>query len=118
MRLVYAEFLQKERRLLREAGEKLADGWCGAVWALEGDHDYKRDCLELANVNAVQCCSHCPADNTHCPWFHFVPGARWAKGIYATRALRCALFQMVGVGIWSVYPDWMHDKHLGTDKVQ
>ncbi len=103
--------------MLREAGEKLADGWCGAVWALEGDHDYKRDCLELANVNAVQCCSHCPADNTHCPWFHFVPGARWAKGIYATRALRCALFQMVGVGIWSVYPDWMHDKHLGTDKV-
>ncbi len=23
----------------------------------------------------------------------------------------------MGLGITSVYPDWMHDKHLGTDKV-
>lgn len=96
----------------------MADGWCGSVWVVAGDHDYKRDCLELANVNAGECCSHCPASNKKVPWFHFSAGAKWVKAIFTERMLLCVLFQnMVGLGILSVYPDWMHDKHLGTDKV-
>jgi len=87
------------------------------VWAVIGDHDYKRDCLELANVNSTQCCSHCPANNKSVPWFHFKPSATWAQRIFEARTLACALFQMLGLGILSVYPDWMHDKPLGTDKV-
>ena len=103
---------------MSEAGQPLADGWCGVVWAVQGDHDYKRDCLQLANVNAAKCCSHCPADNGKTPWFHFSPGAKWAKSIYTKRWLACPLFQnMAGLGILAVYPDWMHDKLLGTDKV-
>ena len=87
------------------------------MWAVIGDHDYKRDCLELANVTSTQCCSHCPANNKSVPWFHFKPSATWAQRIFEARTLACALFQMLGLGILSVYPDWMHDKPLGTDKV-
>ena len=35
-----------------QAGELLADGWFGCVWGLVGDHDYKRDCLELPNISS------------------------------------------------------------------
>ena len=31
-------------------------------------------------------------------------------------ALRCNLMNIIGVSRLSVYPDWMHDKNLGTDK--
>ena len=31
-------------------------------------------------------------------------------------ALNCKLMDMIGVTRLSIYPDWMHDKNLGTDK--
>ena len=31
-------------------------------------------------------------------------------------ALNCKLMDMIGVSRLSIYPDWMHDKNLGTDK--
>ena len=31
-------------------------------------------------------------------------------------ALNCKLMDMIGVNRLSIYPDWMHDKNLGTDK--
>ena len=30
---------------------------------------------------------------------------------------KCRLFTIVGVTVYSLHPDWMHAKHLGTDKV-
>jgi hypothetical protein len=103
-----------------KAGEWLADGWSAVVWAIIGDHDYKRDVLELANVNASKCCSHCPASRRAFPWMDFSLTANWIDAIYkGLNDLKCVLLRKsAGLGIHSVYPDWMHDKYLGTDKVQ
>ena len=84
-----------------------------------GDHDYKRDVLELANVNAARPCSHCPCDRQDTPWFDFSLTAKWISKTYQDGLdLKCMLLRMsCGLSILAVYPDWMHDKYLGTDKV-
>ncbi len=102
-----------------QAGEFLADGWFGCVWSLLGDHDYKRDCLGTPNVNSVNCCAHCPANNSSSPWFDFRKSAKWVKECYEAGAvaMTCKLFTIVGVTRLSIYGDWMHDRPLGTCKV-
>ena len=106
-----------------KAGMLLAEGWSACVFGLFGDQDYKRDCLKLPNVNSVNCCAHCPANNSSVPWFDFRRNALWPASIYSreqwlsTQWCTCELFAITGVSIFSIYPDWMHDKHLGTDKV-
>ena len=104
---------------MSQAGEWLADGWGACVWAVIADHDHKRDVLQLANVNSGKPCSHCPADRKNCPWWDFSLDAKWSKETY-TKACDLAspiLRMVIGVSILSVFPDWMHDKYLGTDKV-
>ena len=100
------------------AGEWLANGWGACVWAVIGDHDYKRDVLKLANINACSPCSHCPCDRRGVPWFDFSWYAKWCDLVYDfTFELICELLRMsAGLSILSVQPDWMHDKYLGTDK--
>ena len=101
----------------------LAGGYFACVWALTGDQDYKRDCLQLANVSSGKPCTHCPANTSTCPWYDFRPTAVWASKIYTllawlqTEWTKCSIFLTKGVSNMSVYPDWMHDKNLGTDKV-
>ncbi len=57
------------------------------------------------------------------PWFDFRPDATWVSNILSvqewatSRWNRCELFKLLGVTILSLYPDWMHDKNLGSDKV-
>ena len=100
-----------------KARTKLADGWSGLVYGLLGDHDYKRDCLLLNNINSSQPCTHCKCNKTDTPWFDFSLVAKWIFSPWNT-ILRCSLFgQEVGLSRKSVWPDWMHDKYLGTDKV-
>ena len=107
-----------------QAGEFLADGFGAVVWGLFGDQDYKRDCLRLPNVNSNTPCDHCPANVSDVPWFDFRDGAAWVSRIYtqlqwkaAGLDKKCFLFGIVGVTNLSIYPDWMHDKNLGSDKV-
>ena len=108
---------------LCQAGQWLANGYCACVWALLGDQDYKRDCLLLPNVNSNMPCAHCPCNTTDVPWFDFRRQALWVGQIIgsdqwlASAWNLCELFKMKGVSILSVYPDWMHDKNLGSDKV-
>ena len=40
----------------------LADGWSALVYGLLGDHDYKRDCLLLNNINSANPCFKCKAN--------------------------------------------------------
>ena len=89
------------------------------MWAIIGDHDHKRDVLGLANVNSGKPCSHCPCDRKGTPWWDFSLSAEWARKVYNIAVdLSCVLLRMsAGLSILSVYPDWMHDKYLGTDKV-
>ncbi len=106
-----------------QAGEYLADGLSACIWAIIGDQDYKRDCLLLPNVSSGTPCAHCPCNNHAVPWFDFRPQAAWV-GLICTLMQwmnsqwnRSELFKIIGVTILTVYPDWMHDKNLGTDKV-
>ena len=95
----------------------LADGFCATNYFMTGDHDYKRDCLLLENINSTLCCSHCKANRTTIPWFDFSLFARWTTSP-STKELLCPLFgPELGLSRKNVAPDWMHDKYLGTDKV-
>ena len=101
----------------------LAGGYFCPVWDLIGDLDYWRDKLKLANSKANMPCCLCPCSSTITPWYHFSPGARWMQLIYdiigfqAAGWSNCWLFQIPGVTVYTLHPDWMHGKHLGSDKV-
>lgn len=83
-----------------------------------GDNDYKRDVMEMINI-AKGLCNYCPGNKSTCPWFDFDLDAKWAKRIYKPYELACKLIrQEIGLSSANVFPDWMHDKYLGTDKVQ
>ena len=102
-----------------KATTDLAGGYFGCVWGLLGDHDYKRDCLKLPNVNSNHCCPLCPANTADVPWFDFRREAHWLQRCYRKDQVKypCKLFDIEGVSNLSIMPDWMHDKCLGTDKV-
>lgn len=57
------------------------------------------------------------------PWWHFAPGAAWLSALFTMLSFtnaglaQCGLFKCIGVSVFSLYPDWMHVKHLGVDKV-
>ena len=89
------------------------------MWAVIGDHDYKRDVLNLASINSAHPCGHCPAKRKEYLWWDFSLSARWARNVRSVAVdMPCVLLRLsVGLSILSVYPDWMHDKFLGTDKV-
>ena len=40
-----------------------------------------------------------------------------SPGWYVARPNRHTLFKLRGVGVTNIQYDWMHSKHLGTDKV-
>lgn len=106
-----------------QAGELLAGGYFCVVWLLNGDLDYFRDCLNQPNATSNQPCGLCPCNTTTMPWFKFKRTASWMNSAYsisqwiAKGLNRCKLFEIRGVTNHSIFPDWMHAKHLGTDKV-
>ena len=42
-----------------KAEDHLADGFAGVIYCVLGDHDFKRDCLLLSNINSTEPCSRC-----------------------------------------------------------
>ena len=101
-----------------QAGTWLADGWCATVYAVIGDNDYKRDVMEMINISKGTC-NYCPGNKSTCPWFDFQLCAKWAQRMYKPYELACKLIRKgIGLSSANVFPDWMHDKYLGTDKVQ
>ena len=75
------------------------------------------------NCNSVQPCNLCPCNSSSIPWHHFSFAAQWLDRIYTTTewvasgAATAEIFKIEGVTNDSLYPDWMHAKYLGTDKV-
>ena len=103
--------------LSSKAGDKLADGYAALVYILLGEHDYKRDNLRLKNINSANCCNRCTCNRGTTPWFDFSLYAKFIATVN-TEELQCPLFaDEVGITRNAVWPDWMHDKYLGTDKV-
>ncbi|HIF94878.1 MAG TPA: hypothetical protein EYQ60_17410 [Myxococcales bacterium] len=104
-------------------GDDLAGGFFCAIWALIGDLDYWRAYLRLPNSTSNTPCAICPCNVSDCPWYDFRTHAVWLGRIYDTAAWTaagmgmCVLFTIPGVTNHSLHPDWMHAKHLGTDKV-
>ena len=64
-------------------------------------------------------CNHCPANISDCPWNDFRLNSEWVRRTFRAVGppLLCGLGKIEGVSRKSVYSDWMHDKPLGSDKV-
>jgi len=77
----------------------------------------------LPNVTSNNPCTQCPCNVGTVPYFDFRPSAKWIEQIYTVAEWltsgwnQCEIFKIIGVTNLSIYPDWMHDKNLGTDKV-
>ena len=106
-----------------QAGKDLCGGFYFCLWALVGDLDYLTKDLELPNSTSNEPCGLCPCNSTDVAWWRFQADAAWVNKIYDIITWKaagwdtCGVFKIVGVTILSVYPDWMHCKHLGIDKV-
>ena len=101
-----------------QAGKDLADGWCATIYGVIGDNDFERDVLSMINISTGRC-NYCPCDKGKVPWFDFTLWAKWAQSLYKPYELECNLIRkQIGLSSANVFPDWMHDKYLGTDKVQ
>jgi len=41
-----------------KAGTDIADGWHAVCYALGADHDFKKEVMNMANVNSAKPCAH------------------------------------------------------------
>ena len=105
------------------AGDELMGGHFMCLWALICDLEHCFKCYEMPNPTSNSPCGLCPVDAAGLPWFDFRPNADWISHIYTVQAWleaglkRCILYDIIGVTILSFYPDWMHCKALGIDKI-
>ena len=108
-------------------GEKLAGGFCACLWVMRGDLEYLCQRLGLRGFRTLQPCFYCLADccddSVHGkPWSHFSPKANSLQSIWTNAEWKDhyrdgmnVLFNLPGVGILTVFVDFMHTKHIGTD---
>ena len=106
------------RPIGKKPGDPLAGGYYCCLWIILGDLDYFTKVLGLANYNSNCPCSLCPVDSGGLPWYDFRPAAPWLHKVFTAGEgnLTNILFTLPGVTVESIYPDWMHVKHLGLDK--
>jgi hypothetical protein len=103
-------------------GSELAGGWRACLFALCDDLEALAEELGLKNSNRTDGCNWCEADESTMPWIHCHKGAKWLNHVWKGRAWLArmrpanALFNLIGVTIAITAPDWMHNKHLGTDQ--
>ena len=103
-------------------GGDLAGGWCASLFALCDDLEALAEELDLKNSSRSDGCNWCEADESTMPFIHCHKGAKWLKHVWQGRAWLArmrptnALFNLIGVTIVIAAPDWMHNKHLGTDQ--
>lgn len=103
---------------LQAGSRQLAGGFRGILYVINGDLDYLDKALFLPSCNSANMCCWCPANLTNIPWWELKPGSTWMAQLYTALTVLagvCAIFQVPGVSLMTVAPDWMHNKHLGTD---
>ena len=104
------------------AGTPLMGGFFMVLWSIAADLDFLMTCFRLPNTNSNTPCSLCPCNSRDMPWWDFRTTARWIEAVYTPETWRLTgqnkskLWDVIGVSILTVYPDWMHIKHLGLDK--
>jgi hypothetical protein len=110
----------------KRAGTDLAGGFCGVIWVVRGDLDYYGNTLNLSHHASSSPCSWCPANSVAgdpCCWTDFrFDECQWPDETFTNEDWFLyhdprphPLFDLPGLGIASVYPDWMHVKSMGTD---
>lgn len=104
-------------------GKKLAGGYYGTLWAMSTDLEALAEELFLKSVSQTKApCNWCEGNNSDIPWTDFRKNAKWLKTIWqgqrwlARMKPTNPLFSVPGVSITTSCPDWMHDKHIGTDQ--
>ena len=102
----------------KRAGTPLAEGYFGVVWVWRADLDFiwKHFLLPVRGYNSLAPCFSCPA--TKKTMRDVGPGAPWLPHVHkANRRVPHVLFQVaeLGLTILSVFADYMHCKHIGTD---
>ena len=108
--------------ILGATGGFLAGGWCACLIALCDDLEALAEELGLKSSSRSDGCNWCEANESTMPFIHTHKGARWLNHVWEGRAWLArmrptnALFNLVGVTIAIAAPDWMHNKHLGTDQ--
>ena len=106
----------------QRAGLPLAGGYYGVLWTIQGDLDWYHKAFHLSHWRHAQPCFLCQAKTTTLPWNVFLEDAPWRATTWqgdawlAAHAERHFLLTLPGVSIISVYPDWLHCKHLGVDQ--
>ena len=106
-----------------KAGTSLMGDFFACIWVVASDCEHHTSVYLLPNASSNNPCMCCPANVTTLKWWDFRLDADWIDHIYtlltwqASGFDKCLLFQIVGVTVFSLYPDWMHCKHLGIDKV-
>jgi hypothetical protein len=105
-------------------GTDLMGGYSMCLWALICDLDHGHKAYKLPNVNQLTGpCPCCPVNNSGLPWYDFRINATWIPMVYTAAQWimaglnKSGIFDIVGVDILTWYPDWMHIKSLGLDKV-
>ena len=109
-------------------GQKIVSKLAGTklyscLWLLSSDCEHNTSCYGQPNVNSNKPCMLCPVNASDLPWWDFRINAEWISKIYTLLQWQmenldeCILFSVIGVSVYSLYPDWMHVKHLGVDKI-
>lgn len=105
----------------KRAGQQLAGGFRGVLWAIKGDLDHMSKAFGFPYANQAGPCGLCRANQTDKPWTDARPGvAQWLSTIWTNQAHKAAhaqrhpVFDLPGSGVQMFYPDIMHTMHLGT----
>ena len=85
--------------------------------------DYFAKTFQLGSPNSGTPCIKCRCNARDVPWTEFHPeNAAWLAHEWAPRAWALAhpekpvIFDLSGVDVHTIAPDWMHCKHLGCDQ--
>ena len=109
------EFVKDSRQDLRR-GTYLADGFRCVLWTVSGDLEWFKQWLDFPHWNAHSPCGFCRC--TLRSRTNVLSSAAWTASVYTSGCRgdsKCPLFLISGVDILTVKPDYMHNKHMGTD---
>ena len=116
----FGQKIRKGSRWGIKAGQWLADGLIACLFYLKGDLEFFASSYGLQYWGAKNPCSLCKCNLRNIPWTDLSRKAAWLKLIWeitewlAAHPNHCEIFDIKGVSIWSVIPDYMHCMHLGV----
>ena len=108
-----------------KAGQLLAGGYFGVLWAIQGDLEFLANVIDIPrwSLKSGPCCLCRCTGGGPLSWANFTPKANWLKTLWTTTSWKAwpgksknLLFSLPGVAIMSIALDYMHVKYLGLDQ--